>query len=169
MPASSPSWKSMISVLYPRRSHQRRNMRMQHLRPVLRVGAAGARVDAEDGVGVIDLAREHAAELGRAEPLLERRAAARRLRRRPTSSFSDDAELEELLRVVDVARELLDRLDLLLDAGALARSPPAPSWCRPRSRAPASPRSSRSISSLRASGRQRCPLSACGAFRSSSF
>ena len=30
------------------------------------------------------------------------------------------AELEHLLRVVDVARELLDLVDLLLDAGALA-------------------------------------------------
>ena len=69
---------------------------------------------------MIDLAGEHPPELRRAQALLE----VRELR----GDLFDDrvvflryAELEELLRVVDVARQLLRRLDLLLDARPLPR------------------------------------------------
>jgi hypothetical protein len=68
---------------------------------------------------VVHLAGEHARELGGAQALLELREAA--------ADLVDDgvvllggAELEELLRVVDVPRELLDELDGLLDRRPLA-------------------------------------------------
>ena len=53
----------------------------EHLRPVLRVVAARARVDADDGVRVVDGAREHPGELGVAHPRVERRELRRRPRR----------------------------------------------------------------------------------------
>jgi hypothetical protein len=76
-------------------------------------------MDAEDRVRVIHLPREHAGELRLAKPRLEIAYLLADL-------FHDAvvvlgrAELEELLRVVDVPRELLDLLDELLDARALA-------------------------------------------------
>lgn len=69
---------------------------------------------------MIDLAGEHPTELRRAQPLLELRDLRRHF-------FDDgvvllgDPELEELLRVFDVARQLLGRLDLLLDVRPLTR------------------------------------------------
>jgi hypothetical protein len=69
---------------------------------------------------VVHLPGEHPGELGLAEAALEIGHAV--------SYFLDDglvvlggAELEELLRVPDVARELLDLLDELGDPCALAR------------------------------------------------
>jgi hypothetical protein len=69
---------------------------------------------------VIDLAGEHPTELRRAQPLLE----VRDLRRDLLDDgivLLGDTELEELLRVFDVTRQLLGRFDLLLDVRALAR------------------------------------------------
>jgi hypothetical protein len=69
---------------------------------------------------MVDLAGEHPTELRRAQPLLEIRDLRRDL-------FDDrvvllrDAELEELLRVFDVPRQLLGRLDLLFDVRTLTR------------------------------------------------
>ncbi|AKU98597.1 hypothetical protein AKJ09_05261 [Labilithrix luteola] len=69
---------------------------------------------------MVDRAGEHAAELGLAETLLQRRELL--------PDFVDDrvvflggAELEELLGVVDVTGELVDSLDFLLDVRTLAR------------------------------------------------
>jgi hypothetical protein len=69
---------------------------------------------------VIDLPGQHPTELRRAQPLLELGDLRRDL-------FDDRvvllrrAELEELLRVVDVPRQLFGRLDLLFDVRPLAR------------------------------------------------
>jgi hypothetical protein len=69
---------------------------------------------------VIDGARQHAPELRAADALLERR--------KMRLGFVDGrfvvlggAELEEHGGVVEIARELFDRVDLLLDARTLAR------------------------------------------------
>jgi hypothetical protein len=68
---------------------------------------------------VVDRPGEHPSELRAANPRFERREALLR--------FDDGrfvvlrcAELEEDLRVVDVARELRVRVERLLDPGALA-------------------------------------------------
>ena len=63
MPASSPGDEvehlgAEAAALGPAQVHAQ-----QHLRPVLRLGAAGARVDGEDGVAVVVLAAEHQLEL----------------------------------------------------------------------------------------------------------
>ena len=67
---------------------------------------------------MVHLTREHPAELCASETRFKRWQL-------PTD-FAHDAvvflrrtELEHLLRVIDVARELLDLVDLLLDAGPL--------------------------------------------------
>jgi hypothetical protein len=69
---------------------------------------------------VIDLAREHPAQLRSAQALLEIRNLRRDLFDHGVVLLGD-SELEELLGVVDVARQLLGRLDLLLDVRALSR------------------------------------------------
>ena len=75
----------------------------EHLRPVLRVVAARAGVDADDGVRVVDRAREHPRELGVAHPRVERRELRRRLGDGRLVVLGG-AELEQDARVVDVAR-----------------------------------------------------------------
>jgi hypothetical protein len=77
-------------------------------------------VDADDGVGVIDRAREHPFELGGAEPGFERVEGSFDLGDDPGVVLRG-AELEKDSGVVDVPDELFDALDLLLEAGALAR------------------------------------------------
>jgi hypothetical protein len=69
---------------------------------------------------VVDRAREHARQLGGAEPVLQPRKRALGLGDDPGVVLRG-AELEEDARVVDVPDELLDALDLLLEPGALAR------------------------------------------------
>jgi hypothetical protein len=69
---------------------------------------------------VVDLAGQHAAELRRAESLLEIRDLRRDLLDDGVVLLGDP-ELEELLRVFDVAGQLLGRFDLLLDVRALTR------------------------------------------------
>jgi hypothetical protein len=69
---------------------------------------------------VIDLAGQHPTELRRAQPLLEVGDLRRHLLDYRVVLLGD-AELEELLRVVDVPCQLLGRLDLLLDVRALTR------------------------------------------------
>jgi hypothetical protein len=68
---------------------------------------------------VIDLTGEHPSELGRPQALLEAGQLLLDLADHGLVLLGR-AELEQLLRVADVARELLDRVDLLLDVGALA-------------------------------------------------
>jgi hypothetical protein len=68
---------------------------------------------------VVHLAGEHPRELGGAQALLELRQAAADCVDHAVVLLGG-AELEELLRVVDVARQLLDELDGLLDRRALA-------------------------------------------------
>jgi hypothetical protein len=77
-------------------------------------------VDAHDGVRVIDRAREHARELGGAEALLERGDLRFRLGDRRIV-VPVGAKFEKDVRVLDVARQFLDRGDELLDAGTLPR------------------------------------------------
>jgi hypothetical protein len=69
---------------------------------------------------VVDGAGEHPSELRGAEALLEVVEPGRDLADDGVVLLGD-AEVEELLRVLDVARELLGQLDLLLDRGSLAR------------------------------------------------
>ena len=114
----------------------------QHLRPVLRVGAAGARVDARRW-------RWRDRRGPRASARAPRSARARSSAGSGASASAivavvvlGGAELEQDLRVVDVARELLEGAERLLEAASASGSPPAPSFGRPRSRARASARSS---------------------------
>jgi len=69
---------------------------------------------------VIDRTREHAPELRRSKPLLEIRHLCHDLVHDGVVLLGNP-ELEQLLRIIDVARELLGRLDPLLDAGPLSR------------------------------------------------
>jgi len=69
---------------------------------------------------VIDLAGEHPTELRCAKPLLEIGDLRPDLFDHGVVLFRR-AELEQLLRVFDVPRQLLGRLDLLLDVRALTR------------------------------------------------
>jgi hypothetical protein len=69
---------------------------------------------------MVDLAGQHPTELRGTQPFLE----IRELRRDFLYDgvvLLGDTELEELLRVFDVPRQLLGRLDLLLDVRALTR------------------------------------------------
>jgi hypothetical protein len=68
---------------------------------------------------VVDRARQHPPELCRTEPALEVGDLTGDLGRDGLVLLRD-AELEELLRVLDVPRELLGGLELLLDPGALS-------------------------------------------------
>ena len=54
----------------------------QHLGPVLRLGAAGARMDRDDGVGVVVLAAQHLLDLGAFDLLAERVERLRQIGRR---------------------------------------------------------------------------------------
>jgi hypothetical protein len=69
---------------------------------------------------VIDLTGEHARKLGVTHAALELGHLPGDLVDDPVVFFLR-AEIEQLFRVVDVARELLDGLDGLLDARAFAR------------------------------------------------
>jgi hypothetical protein len=69
---------------------------------------------------VIHGAREHPPQLGRTDARLEGRDLRPGLRDRRLVVLGG-AEVEQDDRVVQVARQLLDGCDLLLDAGALAR------------------------------------------------
>jgi hypothetical protein len=92
----------------------------QHLRPVLRVVAAGAGVDAHDRVGVIDRPREHPRQLRRAHARFERR----RLRRRLGDGrlvVLGGPEVQQDDRVVQVPRQLLDPADLLFERSTSPR------------------------------------------------
>ena len=92
----------------------------QHGRPIFRFGAAGARVDAHDRVGVGGGPRQHALELGPA------RAIGQRLPL-PFDLLHDRlvalgfAEIEQLDRVGNLAGEARDRAQRLLYGGALAQ------------------------------------------------
>jgi hypothetical protein len=68
---------------------------------------------------VIDLAGEHPTELRRAQPLLQIGDLRRDLLDHGVVLLGDP-ELEELLRIFDVPRQLLGRLDLLFDVRPLA-------------------------------------------------
>ncbi len=74
----------------------------------------------DDRVRVVDRPREHAPELRVADAALERRHLRSRLREGRLVVLGR-AELEEHAGVVDVARQLLDAGELLLEARALAR------------------------------------------------
>ena len=69
---------------------------------------------------MVDLSGQHATELGRAQPFLEIRNLCRDLFDHGVVLLGDP-ELEELLRIFDVAGQLFGRLDLLLDVRALTR------------------------------------------------
>jgi hypothetical protein len=69
---------------------------------------------------VVDRAGEHPRELGVAHARLERGGVRGGLGDRP-SVVLRRAELEQDSGVVQIARQLLDRIDVLLDAGPLAR------------------------------------------------
>ena len=91
----------------------------QHLGPVLRLGAAGAGLDVEEGRRGVHLAGEHAPELELGEPRLERVEVTRHLaggvrvllRRR---------QLEQLARIARPRVQRLHRADDLLELRALA-------------------------------------------------
>ena len=86
----------------------------------IRILSSRIGVDADDRVGVVDGAREHPAELGRAHPRLERGYLALRFGDHPRVVLAG-AEVEQDHRVVQVACQLFDRGELLLEPGSLAR------------------------------------------------
>jgi hypothetical protein len=94
----------------------------QHLRPVLGLGATGAGLDVEKGVGGVHLAREHATELELADALLEAGQVG--------GDGTDGGrvvlvgrELQQIGGVVEPGVQLLDRDDDGLERGALAAEP----------------------------------------------
>ena len=120
IPASSAGWSSTISDLVPVALRPAHVHAHQHLGPVRRVRSALARVDLEDRVVLVGFLGEHALDLDLAHAVLE---ALERL-----AGFEDDggvarfvAELEERLRVLDIADELLEALHLPLEPRPLAR------------------------------------------------
>ena len=76
-------------------------------------------MNADDGARVVDRPREHPRELGVSHPRVERGELALRLGDGGLVVLGG-AEIEQDGRVVDVARELLDAVDLLLERRALA-------------------------------------------------
>ena len=107
----------------------------QHLGPVLRVGAAGAGADGDDGVAGVVLAAEQPRLLELGEPALDRVELALELGRDPVVL---DRQLGELLEVVELARAAAEASRAASAPGRAptTSSPPAPG--RPRSRRPAS-------------------------------
>ena len=85
MPASSPAWMSVMLALVAAALAPAQVHAQQHLRPVLALRAAGARVDGEDRVRAVVLAAEHLLELGRARSC-PRGRPGRRARSFSTSS-----------------------------------------------------------------------------------
>ena len=117
-----------------------------HLRPVLGVGAPGARLERHDGVAGVVLAVEERRLL---EPL---ELAAQRPDRCGDLVGHRRVELVELAGVLVLAGEPLVGLELLRDAGVLGARSSAPGPGRPRSRARSWPTSSSARRSLRRAG-----------------
>src|SRR5688572_14275932 len=87
----------------------------QHLGPVLRLGAAGARMNRDDGVLAIVLAAEHLLDLAafdEAGQLLDARGQLRR------DIFSLTRPVDEHVEIVCSGCERRDQLDLFLDSPA---------------------------------------------------
>ena len=85
----------------------------QHLRPVLRLGAAGARVDGDDGVLLVVLAAEHLPGLGRVD-LTRRARRGPAASSRPTSSPCS-AHSTRTTRSSSRFFSSVDQLDFLLE------------------------------------------------------
>ena len=89
----------------------------QHLRPVLRLGAARARMDRDDGVAGVVLAAEHLLHLHLGEKLLDLGSLALCLGVRV--GFALGGHFEEHLAVAETAGEALPRVERGLQLGAL--------------------------------------------------
>ena len=120
IPASWPSWISSTSNSKPRFCAQRVIHAEQHLRPVLRVGAAGAGVDLADRVALVVLATEQRAQLEAIELLPDLR--------HPVGDLTLDGvvalfacELEQRLEIRDALRQTVDELDVDAHARLLRR------------------------------------------------
>ena len=87
----------------------------QHLRPILRFGAARARMDCDDGVGAIVLAAEHLLRLGRLDLRLELAEAAREIRADVLPSIRP---LDQHAQIVDVPAERLPQRHVFLQTPA---------------------------------------------------
>ena len=119
MPATSPSATSVISALKPALVGPAQVHAQQHLRPVLRLGAAGAGLDVEEAVVRIHLAREHALEL-----------EARDLAFDPVHVLLDRAhhglvrvglgQLEQFAGLVQADAQAVEGADHCLELGAFA-------------------------------------------------
>jgi hypothetical protein len=102
--------RAVAAALAPAQVHAQ-----QDLRPVFGVGAAGAGMDADDGVRVIDRPRQHALELCLAHARVELDGLPFELRQGAIAFVGD--ELQQLERVVDVAAQALDELEFFLRLG----------------------------------------------------
>ena len=117
MPAPSPGSASVTSTSQPRDSAQRWYMREQHLRPIPRLGAARAGVDAQDAILPVVRAAEKNLQFERIEVLEKFREVAFQFlldlrlggRRLGLAQFEHDAEIFELLF------RLEQRLDLVAE------------------------------------------------------
>ena len=119
MPATSPSLMSIdfgleAVLLAPAQIHAQ-----QHLRPILRLGAAGARLDVQERAVRVHLAGEHALEFELLDVALERAdVALDRLRGGLVVLF--DGQVQQLAGVLQAVGHAIERADDLLQAGALA-------------------------------------------------
>ena len=87
----------------------------QHLGPVLRLGAAGARMDRDDGVLAIVLAAEHLLDLAGLHFLVER---VERLRELGVDGFAGLGPLDEHGEIVALLSQRLDQIAILLEPAA---------------------------------------------------
>jgi len=91
----------------------------QHLRPVLRLGTTGPRLDVEKGTVRVHLAAEHAPQLEMAHLAFELLCVALDVARRTLIALAG-SELEQLAGITDALGGAVDLGDLRAQAGAFA-------------------------------------------------
>ena len=163
MPASEPAETSSSSTSKPAALGPAQVHAQQHVGPVLGVGAALARLDLADGVVLVVLAGEQAAQLELVEVGAERRRARRSISAADRVVVLLAGQLGERLGVVDAlgrarrssSRSSVDRRQLAGDLRGPRRRRPTGRGATPRSRAGAAgPAARRSSGSPRASARR---------------
>ena len=109
-PASSPACQSSVDDLEPASLRPADVHPVEHLGPVLRLRAAGARVDLEDRVGAVVLPRQKRRQLGLLDPRFQSGHRRREVRKHVLALAR---ELVKRPRIVEQPPEGSRRLDAL--------------------------------------------------------